>query len=165
MPTGQTVLVVEDDEHLRHFYRTALTMSGFQVREARSGFEALRMLDSSPVDIVVLDLMLPGVDGYVVRQELAAHPFMRSVPIVVVTAAGGDLDSLNVPCVLRKPINADQLLHAVRQCLAAGSDQGQTEVRPGSDRGSTGVKPRSQPAPTPRRSRPSTAASKSGERA
>ena len=153
---GQTVLVVEDDEHLRHFYRTALTMSGFQVREARSGFEALRMLDSSPVDIVVLDLMLPGVDGYVVRQELAAHPFMRSVPIVIVTAAGGDLDYLDVPCVLRKPITADQLLHAVRRCLG---------VQPGSDRGSTGVKPGSQPAPTPRRSRPSTAATKSSERA
>jgi two-component system, OmpR family, response regulator MtrA len=164
MPTGQTVLVVEDDEHLRHFYRTALTMSGFQVREARSGFEALRMLDSSPVDIVVLDLMLPGVDGYVVRQELAAHPFMRSVPVVIVTGAGGDLDYLDVPCVLRKPISADQLLHAVRRCLET-TRQGQTGVQPALDQGSTGVKPGSQPARTPRRSRPSTAASKSSERA
>ncbi|MGB2715636.1 MAG: response regulator [Vicinamibacterales bacterium] len=121
MPTGQTVLVVEDDEHLRQLYRTALTMSGYQVREARSGFEALRMLDSSPVDIVVLDLMLPGVDGFMVRDELAAQPDMRSIPIVIVTGARGDLDYLDVPCLLRKPITADQLIHAVRRCLASAA--------------------------------------------
>ena len=121
MPPGQTVLVVEDDEHLRHLYRTALTMSGYQVREARSGFEALRMLDSSPVDIVVLDLMLPGVDGFMVRDELAAQPDMRSIPIVIVTGVRGDLDYLDVPCLLRKPITADQLIHAVRRCLASAA--------------------------------------------
>jgi CheY-like chemotaxis protein len=117
MPTGQTVLVVEDDEHLRQLYRTALTMSGYQVREARSGFEALRMVDSSPVDVVVLDLLLPGVDGFVVRDELAASPGTRSIPIVVVTGAGGDLDHLDVPCLLRKPVSADQVVRAVRRCL------------------------------------------------
>lgn len=119
MPTGQTVLVVEDDEHLRHLYRTALMMSGYHVREARSGFEALRMLDSSPVDIVVLDLMLPGVDGFMVRDELAAQPGTRSIPIVIVTGARGDFDYLDVPCLLRKPITAEQLVHAVRRCLAS----------------------------------------------
>ena len=118
---GQTVLVVEDDEHLRHFYRTALTMSGFRVREARSGFEALRMIDSSPVDLVVLDLLLPGVDGFMVREDLAARTDTRSIPIVIVTAAGGDLDYLEVPCLLRKPVSADQLVFAVRRCLAAGA--------------------------------------------
>ena len=164
MPTGQSVLVVEDDEHLRHFYRTALTMSGFQVREARSGFEALRMLDASPVDIVVLDLMLPGVDGFMVRQELAAHPYTRSVPIVIVTAAGGDLDYLDVPCILRKPVTADQLLYAIRRCLDASSEGGRTEVRPASAASQTGVPPASKPRPPPQRSRTSTATSKPGER-
>jgi CheY-like chemotaxis protein len=119
MPTGQTVLVVEDDEQLRQLYRTALTMSGYQVREARSGFEALRMLDSSPVDIVVLDLMLPGVDGFMVRDELASSPGTRSIPIVIVTGASGDLEYLDVPCLLRKPITAEQLLLAVRRCLGS----------------------------------------------
>jgi DNA-binding response OmpR family regulator len=119
MPGGQTVLVVEDDENLRHFYRTALTMSGYQVREARSGFEALRMLDSSPVDIVVLDLALPGVDGFAVREELASQPDLQPIPIVVVTGVGGDLDYLGVPCLMRKPVSADQLVHAVRRCLAS----------------------------------------------
>jgi DNA-binding response OmpR family regulator len=166
MPIGQTVLVVEDDEHLRQFYRTALTMSGFNVREARSGFEALKMLDASPVDLVVLDLMLPGVDGFMVRAELAAQTATRSVPIVIVTATASDLDHLDVPCVLRKPITADQLVHAVRRCLDTvskrvqpGSDQGQTRVKPGSDRGQTGVRP------SRRESLRSPAASKSSERA
>jgi CheY-like chemotaxis protein len=113
------VLVVEDDEQLRQLYRTALTMSGYCVREARSGFEALRMLDSSPVDIVVLDLMLPGVDGFMVRDELASSPGTRSIPIVIVTGASGDLEYLDVPCLLRKPITAEQLLNAVRRCLGS----------------------------------------------
>jgi DNA-binding response OmpR family regulator len=121
MSIGHTVLVVEDDEHLRHLYRTALTMSGYRVREARSGFEALRLLDASPVDIVVLDLMLPGVDGFMVRDELAASRDTQCIPIVIVTGAGGDLDYLDVPCLLRKPISADQLVHAVRRCLASAA--------------------------------------------
>jgi two-component system cell cycle response regulator len=79
------------------------------------------MLDSSPVDIVVLDLMLPGVDGFMVREELAASPNTRSVPIVIVTGAAGDFDYLDVPCLLRKPITAEQLLHAVRRCLASAT--------------------------------------------
>jgi CheY-like chemotaxis protein len=94
-------------------------MSGYQVREARSGFEALRMLDSSPVDIVVLDLALPGVDGFAVREELASQPDLQPIPIVVVTGVGGDLDYLGVPCLMRKPVSADQLVHAVRRCLAS----------------------------------------------
>lgn len=115
------VLVVEDDEHLRHLYRSALTVAGFQVREARGGFEALKMLDASPVDIVVLDLMLPGVDGFTVREELAANAHTRSIPIVVVTGARGDLDHLEVPCLLHKPITPEQLVQAVRNCLAVMS--------------------------------------------
>ena len=121
MPNGQSVLVVEDDENLRRLYRTALTMSGYQVREARSGFEALRILDSSPVDIVVLDLMLPGVDGFMVREEIAAQADRNPIPIVVVTGVGGDLDYLNVPCLLRKPVSVDQLVNEVRRCLAAAA--------------------------------------------
>jgi len=121
MAPQQTVLIVEDDADLRRMYSQALLMSGFVVREARGGFEALQKVDSDPPDIVVLDLSLPGLDGFTVHAELAAHAHTRSIPIVVVTGRTGNLDDLDVACVLRKPITPDSLVIAVRKCLASGA--------------------------------------------
>ena len=119
------VLVVEDDDDLRRLYRSWLTLADFSVREARGGFEALRLMDHDPPDIVVLDLMMPGVDGYAVRLELEAHAHTRSIPIVVVTAAPpADPGVLNVRCVLVKPVLAIDLVAAVKRCLASGSAAG-----------------------------------------
>lgn len=121
MPPRQTVLIVDDDDNLRRLYRHILSMEGFDVQEARGGFEALRRLDSAPPDIVVLDLALPGVDGFMVRHELAAHAHTRSIPIVVVTGSTGNLDYLDVACVLKKPVSPDDLVRVVRKCLASGA--------------------------------------------
>lgn len=82
-------------------YRIALIFAGYDVQEARGGFEALRRLDSDPPDLVVLDLLLPGVDGFAVRQELAAHAHTRNIPIMIVTGSGENLDHLDVACLLR----------------------------------------------------------------
>jgi len=121
MPPRQTVLIVEDDTDLRKFYRHALALAGYDVKEAPGGFEALRTLDSDPPDIVVLDLTLPGVDGFMVRRELAAHAHTRSIPIVVVTGSAENLDYLEVACLLRKPVSPDDLVNVVRKCLASGA--------------------------------------------
>jgi CheY-like chemotaxis protein len=121
MAPQQMVLIVEDDAELRRMYREALLMAGFAVREARGGFEALQKVDSDPPDIVVLDLSLPGLDGFTVQAELAAHAHTRSIPIVVVTGTTGKLDDLDVTCVLRKPITPDSLVLAVKKCLASGA--------------------------------------------
>lgn len=116
------VLLVEDDDELRRLFRVALTLAQFEVFEARSGFEALRQLDADPPDIVVLDLLLPGLDGYAVRHELEAHAHLRSIPVVVVTGHPPPLSNqLNVHCLLTKPISPAQLVTAVQQCLASGS--------------------------------------------
>lgn len=121
MTSRHTVLIVEDDTDLRRMYRQALSMAGYDVQEARSGFEALRTLDSNPADIVVLDLALPGVDGFMVRHELSAHAHTRHIPIVVVTGTTNGLDGLNVNCLLKKPVSAEDLVIAVRRCLASGA--------------------------------------------
>jgi CheY-like chemotaxis protein len=102
-------------------YGQALLMAGFVVREARGGFEALQKVDSDPPDIVVLDLTLPGIDGFTVQAELAAHAHTRSIPIVVVTGTTANLDDLEVACLLRKPVSPDSLVVAVRKCLASGA--------------------------------------------
>jgi CheY-like chemotaxis protein len=116
------VLLVEDDDDLRRLFRVALTLANYEVFEARGGFEALRQLDAHPPEVVVLDLMLPGLDGYAVRSELEAHAHLRNIPVVVVTGHPPPApERLNAKCVLTKPVSPPQLISAIEQCLASGS--------------------------------------------
>jgi CheY-like chemotaxis protein len=115
----KTFLIVEDDDDLRKVFVLALRLAGFETREARGGFEAIRKLDSGPTDLVVLDLLLPVIDGFAVRHEIAANPSTRDIPVVIVTGVESDLSHLDPACVLRKPIDGDELVRAVRLCLPA----------------------------------------------
>lgn len=117
---ARSILIVDDDVHLCQLYRTALGLAGYTVRVAGDGLQALREIDADRPDVVVLDLSLPYVDGFAVRQELAAHAHTRHIPVVVVTGSVDDLSHLDVPCVLRKPVDPDSVLDAVRRCLASG---------------------------------------------
>ena len=121
MARTKSVLVVEDDDELRRLYARTLTLSGYRVKEARGGFEALRFIDSDRPDAIVLDLMMPGVDGFAVLNELAGHAHTRQIPIVVVTGVAGDLQWVDAACLLKKPVTPERVVQAVRQCLAAGT--------------------------------------------
>jgi DNA-binding response OmpR family regulator len=121
MSSRQKILIVEDDEDLRRMFRTTLTLAGFEVSDAGDGLEALTHIDADPPDLVVLDLMLPGVSGVVVYQEIAAQSVTRNIPIVVITGSSMVEGELDVACFLRKPISPDRLVEAVRTCLASGS--------------------------------------------
>jgi CheY-like chemotaxis protein len=111
------ILIVEDDESLRALWRTALRLEAFDVVEAGDGLDALKLVEASPPDLVVLDLGLPHVDGVSVREDLAAQFFSRTIPIVVITGSNADLSRLGVSCVLRKPVTVDQVVRVVRQCM------------------------------------------------
>lgn len=117
----QTILIVDDDADLRRLFRTALSLAGYDVDEAGDGMEALRRIDYSPPDLVILDLILPGVSGVVVHQEIAAQAITRQIPVVVITGSGFASDDLDVACFLRKPVSPDRLVDAVRSCLASGA--------------------------------------------
>ena len=121
MARKQTILVVEDDEDLRRLFRTALTLSGYDVEEAGDGLEALQKIDYSLPDLVVLDVILPEVSGLVVQQEIAAHMVNRDIPIVFITGSALDQSEVGSACLLRKPVTPDRLVNTVRSCLAAGS--------------------------------------------
>jgi CheY-like chemotaxis protein len=118
---GHRILVVEDDPALRRMYRVVLGFAGFTVIEAEDGLSALQHLDDRMPDLVILDLMLPTVSGFIVQQEIAAHPRTRDIPVVVVTGSEMNLDYLPVPYVLRKPVSPDQLVNTVQSCLGYGT--------------------------------------------
>ena len=121
MARTKSVLVVEDDDDLRRLYARTLTLAGYGVKEARGGFEALRFIDSDRPDAIVLDLMMPGVDGFAVLNELTAHAHTRQIPVVVVTGVAGDLQWIDANCLLKKPVTPERVVYAVRQCLASAS--------------------------------------------
>jgi DNA-binding response OmpR family regulator len=115
------VLVVEDNDDLRHLFRDRLKSAGFVVHEASDGMRALRLIEDAPPDLVVLDIGLPMLDGISVRDELAAHVETRDIPIVIVTGTVDDVGRIKAARVLRKPVDLDELVAAVRALLPPGS--------------------------------------------
>src|SRR5215208_6422361 len=113
VPTAKAILVVEDDPGLRRLFTTALTLAGFDVREAANGYEAIHSVERNPPDLIVLDLLLPGFGGLGVQQEIAERAGTRLIPIVIVTGSTRRLDHLAVACVLRKPVDPDTLVETV----------------------------------------------------
>jgi two-component system alkaline phosphatase synthesis response regulator PhoP len=118
---AKRILIVEDNADLRRLFRTALSLSGYDVEEAGDGLEALQLIENRPPDLVVLDLILRSLDGMSVQQELAARTLTSRIPIVIVTGSDIDTDALRVACVLRKPVMPDDLVDTVKKCLRSGA--------------------------------------------
>lgn len=122
MTGSKTILVVEDDAALRRMFKTALVTSGFTVLEAANGYEAIHSVDQHQPDLVVLDLLLPGYGGLGVQRDIADRAATRDIPIVIVTGSTRELDHLAVACVLRKPVDPDDLVETVQKCLDAHTE-------------------------------------------
>ncbi len=91
-PSAPRILVVDDEEDLAELVRYNLEKDGYQVECVGSGEEALKAVRRQPPDLIVLDLMLPAVDGLEVCRRLKADAKTRDVPIVMLTAKGEDTD-------------------------------------------------------------------------
>jgi chemosensory pili system protein ChpA (sensor histidine kinase/response regulator) len=113
-----TVLIVEDDPALRLLYEKVLTLEGYQVIAARDGIDALQCVERHPVDAVVLDLMMPRMDGRSFKRGFDAHAALRDVPVILITGhVAPDINPDDFACVLHKPVGIEELLKAVRNCL------------------------------------------------
>jgi type II secretory ATPase GspE/PulE/Tfp pilus assembly ATPase PilB-like protein/CheY-like chemotaxis protein len=93
---GAKVLLVEDEEQLRRVMKDLLERDGYIVAEARDGVQALDEVDRHAPDIIVLDLNLPGLDGYSVLQQLRSRPATRGIPVMVLTAKGDEDNEVRV---------------------------------------------------------------------
>lgn len=117
------ILVVDDDDDLRQLLGTVLRHEGFEVREAASGYEALaRMRESAPV-MVLLDIMMPELDGFDVCRRLKADQRLASVPVVFVTALDDSAQrklafTLGAEDYINKPIGPRDLMVRLRGVMA-----------------------------------------------
>jgi DNA-binding response OmpR family regulator len=112
-----TILVVDDDPSVRELMQWALLDDGLRVDTAADGIEALERIAASPPRLAVLDISLPGVDGFGVAHALRA----RSIPILVVTADGNAAAKAaraGAYRFLRKPFDVTDLVVAVREGLS-----------------------------------------------
>jgi DNA-binding response OmpR family regulator len=116
------VLIVEDEADIRDLLAFHLEREGFQTARARSGAEALRQIRASPPDLVLLDLMLPEVDGLEVCRRLRQDPHTAAVPIVMLTAKSEELDrvlglELGADDYIVKPFSPKEVVARVRAVL------------------------------------------------
>ena len=93
---GSCVLLVEDEDQLRRVMKDLLERDGYIVAEARDGVQALDQVDRFAPDVVILDLNLPGLDGYGVLSQLRSRPATRDIPVMVLTAKGDEDNEVRV---------------------------------------------------------------------
>jgi CheY-like chemotaxis protein len=116
------VLIVEDDMDVRELMDVLLTNHGFETMTAANGREALQRMRNRRPCVVLLDLMMPIMDGWEFRAEQLREPSLADVPVVCVTAVAEHsemVQRLRAPC-LRKPIEFRALLEAVEGACGAG---------------------------------------------
>jgi type II secretory ATPase GspE/PulE/Tfp pilus assembly ATPase PilB-like protein/CheY-like chemotaxis protein len=95
-PRRATVLLVEDEDSLRKVMRDLLERDGYAVAEAADGIAALDQVDRVAPDVIMLDLNLPGLDGYHVLQQLRSRPATSRIPVIVLTAKGDEDNEVRV---------------------------------------------------------------------
>ena len=131
----QTILVIDDDELVSRTLQRALKLYGYQVMVAHSGAEGLQLARRYRPDLLVLDVIMPGTDGYQVCRQVRGDPILRDLPILFVTAKGKDEDKIEGfqaggDDYLSKPFNMQELQLRITAILRrAGEKQRVTNNR------------------------------------
>jgi CheY-like chemotaxis protein len=120
-----TILVVEDNEDVRDMMVVTLELEGHEVMTAANGREALAILrDGRTPCVILLDLMMPVMNGWEFRNALDADPSLRDLPVVVISAAGREvLESAHAAAYLPKPIDIEALLNVVCALCAPNGEE------------------------------------------
>lgn len=119
---NKTILVIEDQEDNRRILRDLLTNSDFEVIEAATGTDGVRVAESHHPDLILMDIQLPGIDGYEATRQIKANPDLQKIPIIVVTSyalSGDDVKAFEAGCdaYVTKPFSPRNLLAKIREFL------------------------------------------------
>ncbi len=117
------VLVVDDDEHLREFVRVNLEMDGYTVREAASAEEGLAALEEESPDVILLDVMMPGMDGWEMLRRVHDRHGVGAIPVIMFSGKVGEATERaaerGAQAFLGKPFDPQQLIESTKQLIRA----------------------------------------------
>lgn len=135
MQEGISVLVVDDDPAVVEMIRMGLEVDGMRVYSACDGAEAIEVLHGESIDVVVLDIMMPKVDGWMALMEIRSNPDTADVPVIMLTAKTQDLAKIlafkqGVQQYVTKPFNVFELAARVESLAAARSTSVEEATRP-----------------------------------
>jgi DNA-binding response OmpR family regulator len=124
---GHRVLVVEDEPHIVESLSFLMKQAGFEVAVARDGAAALRVMESRPPDLILLDVMMPRRDGFDVCRTIRANPDWNGVRIVILSAKGRDQErrkglELGADDYVTKPFSTRDVVERVQALLNGAGD-------------------------------------------
>ena len=122
---GQRILVVEDDKHISKLVKYNLEKAGFECAVTITGEEALEVLDKEPIELIILDIMLPKMDGFQVCKQIKQDKRFSHIPIIMLTAKGEEVDrvvgfELGADDYVVKPFSPRELVLRVKAILKRG---------------------------------------------
>ncbi len=124
---ARRVVYIEDDQEMIELVIMILSRRGFQVKGAHGGRNGLDMIFQEPPDLVLLDLMMPGMDGWEVYQQLKANEKTRNIPVIIVTAKAQAIDRVlglhiaKVDDYIAKPFRPQELVDSIDRVLSRAS--------------------------------------------
>jgi DNA-binding response OmpR family regulator len=124
---AKQIVYIEDEPDMIDLVRLILNRKGYEVKGAVGGRDGLDLIRSSLPDLVLLDLMMPDMDGWEVYQQIKAADATRSIPVIVITAKAQNIDKVlglhiaKVDDYISKPFNPQQLIESVERVLGKSS--------------------------------------------
>jgi excisionase family DNA binding protein len=120
--TRPIVLIVDDDAGLREFVRVSLELEGYVIREAASAEEGLAALDEEPPDLILLDVMMPKVDGWEMLRRVRERHGIESIPVIMFSGKvdeerAGTAEERGAQAFIGKPFDPEQLIASTKQLL------------------------------------------------
>lgn len=127
------ILIVDDEDHIRELLKFNLEKSGYNVYTANDGLEGLQLAREKQVDLILLDLMLPGMDGFEVCKEIRKDNIISNVPIIMLTAKSEEIDKilgleLGADDYITKPFSIRELSARVKALLRRSNIKYDNEV-------------------------------------
>ena len=119
---SRRILVIEDNEENRRIMRDLLTHAGYEIIEAVTGEDGVTAAETQRPDLILMDIQLPGLDGYEATRRIKASPALREIPIIAVTSyalSGDDVKAFEAGCdaYVTKPFSPRALLAKIREYL------------------------------------------------
>jgi two-component system, OmpR family, response regulator VicR len=124
MSKSKRIVYVEDEQEMIDLVRLILSRKGYEVLGANGGREGLQLIAESKPDLVLLDLMMPDIDGWDVYQQMKAGEEMRSIPVIVVTAKAQSIDKVlglhiaKVDDYISKPFSPQELVDSIDKVIS-----------------------------------------------